>query len=164
ARIATGEWDRALVGAAEEFSPTVNDAHARCESSIARGAVIGSGAVTFLLESRASIDSRGGRARGRVTAGVSRMAQGAARLARASRDAAREIGASEASIESALVPGRLRLIAECFSVGPMAELAAALLTGRARNGAGLASGAPIGAVATDSVGIVAGIAIEPMGL
>ncbi|HEY2587243.1 MAG TPA: beta-ketoacyl-[acyl-carrier-protein] synthase family protein, partial [Tepidisphaeraceae bacterium] len=48
ARIATGEWERAIVGAAEEFSPTVNDAHARCESSIAPGAVIGSGAVTFL--------------------------------------------------------------------------------------------------------------------
>jgi 3-oxoacyl-[acyl-carrier-protein] synthase II len=106
ARIATGDWDRAIVGAAEEFSPTVNDAHARCASSIAPGAVIGSGAIMFLLESRDSMESRGGRPRGRVTP---------------------ETGTVPIVSAVPVVSARHHGIAECYSVGALAVLAGALL-------------------------------------
>ncbi|HEY8748481.1 MAG TPA: beta-ketoacyl-[acyl-carrier-protein] synthase family protein [Tepidisphaeraceae bacterium] len=66
ARIGSGEWERAIVGAAEEYSPVVNEAYRHQRLYGAGGFVAGAGAVTFLVESRKSVESRGGRAIARV--------------------------------------------------------------------------------------------------
>ena len=49
---------------------------------------------------------------------------------------------------------------ECFSVGPMAEIAAALLANSPPEGT--APNTAMGAIATDPVGIVAAVGIEPI--
>jgi 3-oxoacyl-[acyl-carrier-protein] synthase II len=77
ARIRTGQWQRAIVGAGEEFSELVNSAYRHCGVGAIEGCapfaaetgfVVGAGAVIFILESRQSMQSRGGRARGRIDA------------------------------------------------------------------------------------------------
>jgi 3-oxoacyl-[acyl-carrier-protein] synthase II len=70
-RIANGEWDRAIVGAAEEFHPVVNDAYRHCGLYGSEGFAVGAGSVSLLLESRSSMESRGGRAHGRIVASAS---------------------------------------------------------------------------------------------
>src|SRR5437660_905020 len=86
-RIAAGEWDRAVVGAAEEYSKVVNAAYeywglyagrGRAEPFAPAGSagfVPGCGAVTLVLEGRASLEARGAtRVRGRVLGGSAAMA------------------------------------------------------------------------------------------
>jgi 3-oxoacyl-(acyl-carrier-protein) synthase len=66
-RIASGQWDRAIVGAAEEYLPLINDGYRQCglySGGGENGFVTGSGAVTFVLESRDAMEKRGGRCRG----------------------------------------------------------------------------------------------------
>jgi 3-oxoacyl-(acyl-carrier-protein) synthase len=77
-RIRGGEWDRAIVGAGEEYSPLVNAAYEHCglyaggtdkgagatgaagaAPSAQKGFVTGSAAVTFVLESRDAAEARG---------------------------------------------------------------------------------------------------------
>jgi 3-oxoacyl-[acyl-carrier-protein] synthase II len=69
-RIATGEWERAVVSAGEEYSPLVNDAYRPCGlhsgrdadapfAPTGRGFAAGPGAVTLVLESRDALRSRG---------------------------------------------------------------------------------------------------------
>jgi 3-oxoacyl-[acyl-carrier-protein] synthase II len=80
-RIAAGTWDRAVVSAGEEFSPTVNAAYRHCGVYAGANAAApftrgdgfasGCGAVTFILESARSLQARGGRARGVVLAAAS---------------------------------------------------------------------------------------------
>jgi 3-oxoacyl-(acyl-carrier-protein) synthase len=80
-RIASGTWERAVVSAGEEFSPTVNAAyrhcgvysgtHAAAPFTKGEGFASGCGAVTFILESAESLAARGGRARGTVLATAS---------------------------------------------------------------------------------------------
>ena len=80
-RVAQGRWDRAVVSAGEEFSPTVNAAYKHCgvyagtwaaaPFSRGDGFASGCGAVTFILESGDSLRARGGRSRGTVQAGAS---------------------------------------------------------------------------------------------
>jgi 3-oxoacyl-[acyl-carrier-protein] synthase II len=80
-RIATGEWERAIVSAGEEHSPLVNrlykhlGLHASDGSGSpfrpGRGFVTGAGAATLILESRASCTARGARPRGQILAGAS---------------------------------------------------------------------------------------------
>jgi 3-oxoacyl-[acyl-carrier-protein] synthase II len=75
-RIASGQWDRAIVGAAEENVPLVNEAyrHAGLYAGsndgppfISRdGFNAGWGAVTLILESRAAMERRSARALGRL--------------------------------------------------------------------------------------------------
>jgi 3-oxoacyl-[acyl-carrier-protein] synthase II len=72
-RIASGQWDRVIVGAAEEFDPLINTAYSGC--GMYRGAggspamgdgggfACTAGAVSFILESRDSALRRGVRAR-----------------------------------------------------------------------------------------------------
>ncbi|MDB5290347.1 MAG: putative 3-oxoacyl-[acyl-carrier-protein] synthase [Phycisphaerales bacterium] len=78
-RIAAGEWDRAIVGAGEEFSPVVHTAYrhwglhrtnnpAAPFAKESTGFVAGCGAVTLVLESGRSLEARGVRPRGRVLA------------------------------------------------------------------------------------------------
>ena len=195
ARIASGEWERAIVGAAEEFSPTVNDAHAQMSrrgpdgSAPDRpGRLVGSGAITFLLESRASMESRGGRSRGRIqaAAGGSAQARGptsekqecppsAVRATRANgivrllRAVVQRIGmppvvfgSSDGTwidrAERAGVPRSAGYFvpvvagtAECYSVLPLAAVAAGLLRGRAEQ---------FGVIATDPSGSVAALGLK----
>ena len=69
-RIRTGEWEQAIVGAGEEYSPIVNGAYAHCglhkSGDNGAGFVTGATAVTFVLESRGAAERRHARARGRV--------------------------------------------------------------------------------------------------
>lgn len=75
-RIRAGLWQRAVVGAGEEFSPLVNRALRSCglyagtdaglPFADERGFATGAGAVVLVLESSESALARGGRARGRV--------------------------------------------------------------------------------------------------
>jgi 3-oxoacyl-[acyl-carrier-protein] synthase II len=201
ARIVSGEWERAIVGAAEEFSPTVNNAHAQwrsCQSNRANqdrpghaasgGRVVGAGAVMFLLESQASMLARGGRSRGRIEAAAGGGAQvrGAASekqecppfarrttrgsgVARLLRDVVGRVGtpavlygssngtwidrAERAGVSPAttrFIPS-LAGIAECYSVLPVAAIAAGLLQGGAER---------FGAIATDPSGSVAAVALK----
>ncbi|HEX4055299.1 MAG TPA: beta-ketoacyl-[acyl-carrier-protein] synthase family protein [Tepidisphaeraceae bacterium] len=77
ARIRSGSWERAIVGAGEEFCELVNEAYGHCGVGAPAGCapfsgetgfVTGAGAVIFVLESRPSMEQRRGRARGRIDA------------------------------------------------------------------------------------------------
>jgi 3-oxoacyl-[acyl-carrier-protein] synthase II len=79
-RIASGEWDRAIVGAGEEYSTLVNSAYQHCglhagriasPPSAGQGFVTGSGAVTLILESRDAAERRRAIARGQIIRGAS---------------------------------------------------------------------------------------------
>lgn len=150
-RIASGEWDRAIVSAGEEFSALVNRAyahwklHARC----ANGEVFnshgqfaaGCGAATFILESTRSMEQRGGRPRGRIVTTwgprtrtpqhgwlqTRHVLSSANRtwLARLEASAIRRGGASQPIVSS--LAGQFP---ELFSVTPLAGIAAVLLTGK----------------------------------
>ena len=56
-RIQEGRWSRCLVGAAEEYSEVVNEAHKVCRSLVSSH--VGSGAATIVVESRREAESRG---------------------------------------------------------------------------------------------------------
>ncbi len=108
-RIASGQWDRAIVGAAEEYSVLCNSVYAHCGLYCGSAAAIpfahptgfltGAGAAVFILESRRSADSRSARARARINAGASR--RGKPGSADAVSQALREIGTPAAVISSA---------------------------------------------------------------
>ncbi|HEX8523795.1 MAG TPA: beta-ketoacyl synthase N-terminal-like domain-containing protein, partial [Tepidisphaeraceae bacterium] len=76
ARIASGAWERAIVGAAEEYHDLINGSYNQCGVYArdgvggpfdgGKGFVAGAGAVTLILESRESMEKRGGRAWGRI--------------------------------------------------------------------------------------------------
>ncbi|HZL37188.1 MAG TPA: beta-ketoacyl-[acyl-carrier-protein] synthase family protein [Tepidisphaeraceae bacterium] len=157
-RIAAGEWDRAIVGAAEEYSPIVNAAYkqwglyagqdAAVGFSRGGGFVTGCGAVTLVLESARSVESRGIDPRGQILAAsgpvplparaAHRMADALACLGDVRHIIASANGTSLDRLESgALRRGPSRVvsslsghIAETFSVMPLAGIAAALLTGK----------------------------------
>jgi 3-oxoacyl-[acyl-carrier-protein] synthase II len=225
ARVSTGEWERAVVSAGEEYNPTVNAAYRHCglyAGDFAEGAagpfergagfVTGCGAVTLVLESRESMRARGASVppRGTIEACASASSFGerreeidsAARVLRALgnlaavvssangtwldrveagalRHAAPRNGSRRGSSESpcpTLVSSMYGHMAETFSVGPLAVVAAVLLTGKLPTlfgpgpggrenigGAGLARAtaaqpAPesLGVLCTDYVGLVSG--------
>jgi hypothetical protein len=155
-RIATGEWNRAIVGAAEEHSPLVNSAYrhwglhsdtmADPFSGGAGGFVAGCGAVTLVLESAESMAARGVAPRGKILASTGPMCESPGSIRRA-RDLFNSLGASPHVISSAngtwldrlesiasghgsLVASLIGHIAETYSVMPLAAIAAALLTGQ----------------------------------
>lgn len=162
-RIASGQWDRAIVSAGEEFYPVVNETyrhsglHAR-EGSIgsgpfeqAQGFVTGPGAVTMILESRNSIEKRGGSApRGRLAASAGRRGI-QDKTADHTRDVLQELGKPTrimtsangtwvdsaelegiraAGIDEGMVSAIYGYVSECFSALPLFGLAAVLLDGR----------------------------------
>ncbi|HWE97288.1 MAG TPA: beta-ketoacyl-[acyl-carrier-protein] synthase family protein [Tepidisphaeraceae bacterium] len=153
-RIANGEWDRAIVGAGEEFSPVVHTAYRhwglhRTEGPAApfakegTGFVAGCGAVTLVLESTRSMEARGVRPRGRVLAATGPVPRGgAADVLRSLGDVSHVITSANGTwldrLEAvALRHGGQRVVtslaghvAETFSVMPLAAIAAGLLTGR----------------------------------
>jgi 3-oxoacyl-[acyl-carrier-protein] synthase II len=69
-RIRSGEWERAIIGAGEEYSAIVNGAYGHCglykSDGNTAGFVTGAAAVTFVLESRSAAERRGANVRGRV--------------------------------------------------------------------------------------------------
>lgn len=166
-RIVQGRWERAIVSAGEEFCQTVNDGYRHCGLYAGRGPAaafsragggfaVGCGAVTLLLESRASLERRGAaggtRWRGSVQCGAS-AAPGEGREIEAASRVLRDLGDPPAVLSSAngtwvdrveaagvRLSGRRRgaeprvaslagLVAETFSVTPLAGVAAVLLTG-----------------------------------
>jgi 3-oxoacyl-[acyl-carrier-protein] synthase II len=170
ARIAAGEWDRAVVSAGEEYCPLVNETYRHCGVYAgkdggapfggANGFATGCGAVTLILESRASMDARafiaaGGSPRGKIESCASAASF---REKRAEVDLTarvlRDLGSPPSVISSAngtwidrSEAAALRLVsrdagcvptvssiyghvAETFSAGPLAALSAVLLTGR----------------------------------
>ena len=166
ARIACGEWERAVVSAGEEYCPLVNAAYRHCglyagadaADPFSRGAgfVTGGGAVTLVLESDRSMQARGPAAkpRGVVEACASAASFGERRQEIAlAEQVLRELGNPASVITSAngtwidrveaaalrqvarsgakpVVTSLYGYIAETFSVGPLAAVAAVLLTGR----------------------------------
>lgn len=169
-RIATGEWDRAIVGAAEEYSTLVNEGYRHCGlyggSDRSAGFATGSGAVTLLLESRESVTRRGGVVFGRVIATASRRLGGRAiesveSVANLLVDLgvlAPVVGSANGTwvggVEMAAAhrAGRTHLVSpiadlpELFSVGPLAQAGAALLAGTS----------PFDLICTGYTGIVTG--------
>ena len=83
ARIAAGQWRRAIVSTAEEATDLIRDAYRHCglhacDEHIsgapydpATGFVLGSGAAALVLESRAAAEARGATPRGRIRAATS---------------------------------------------------------------------------------------------
>jgi 3-oxoacyl-[acyl-carrier-protein] synthase II len=111
-RIAGGDWDQAIVAAAEEDNELIHAAYGHCgtyasagEPSPAfgaeRGFVAGSAAVALILESRESLAGRGGgRARGRVLEGASSRRR-SPDLTAAAREVLRQLGGARHVISSA---------------------------------------------------------------
>jgi 3-oxoacyl-[acyl-carrier-protein] synthase II len=153
-RIATGQWDRAIVGAGEEYSPLVNSAYQRqgltaggpAAPFSGSGVRTGACAVAMLLESAESVESRGGCTRGSVLAGRSASGMGPAAAARAARSALLAIGAPDHVL--------------CSATGCWLDRAEAAAIGSARRGRGPAvistPGGYLGE--TFSAGPLAGIA------
>lgn len=209
ARIASGQWERAIIAAADEYSPLVNEAYAACGlyalenpgvpfggGAGASGGtfVTGWGAAALVLESRQSIETRGGRARGTVL-GYAAGADEADKLLRVADRVLAELADPPAVISSAngtwldrVEGGAVRLsasrtgrnemvsslaghVAECFSAGPLAAVAAVLLSGRlprlygasAQNHADAAFD-DFAALAGDYSGLAAGVRINCTGM
>jgi 3-oxoacyl-[acyl-carrier-protein] synthase II len=158
-RIASGAWDRAIVGAAEEYCELINQTYAHCGLYAGadragpfageNGFVAGAGAVSLILESRAAFEARGGKARGRfLDASTCRGTTG--EPARAAEQVLTELkrpghvitSANATWVDRAELAGVRRAcpgatvssvyghVAESFSATPLLGLAAALLTGR----------------------------------
>jgi len=158
ARIRAGVWDRAIVGAGEEHCDVVNEAYRQCGAAARegcapfrgeRGFVSGAGALTFILESRESLESHGGRVRGRVETAAARRGTPAA----AGQSAAQVLDALDGPahvlssacgtwIDRAEATAIRRCsgvrtvsaiyghIAETYSASPLAAVAATLLAGK----------------------------------
>lgn len=158
ARIRSGSWERAIVGAGEEFCDLVNEAYRHCgvgslvgcaPFSGERGFVAGAGAAIFVLESRQSMQQRGGRARGRLDATAACSGDRAGTIESlgwvleelknpanilssacgtwVDRAEAAAIRRNHGARSVSAIYGH---IAESFSVSPLVGLAAALLSGR----------------------------------
>jgi 3-oxoacyl-[acyl-carrier-protein] synthase II len=157
-RIASGQWDRAIVSAAEEWTPQVNAAYAHLglynESAAGlpfgdeSGFHTGAGAATLILESRRSLEARGAQPLGRITttAAVRNRRGGAAsalsRLFCSLKPGPQVVGSAnntridrlEAVVLRRHTPqARLSSLyghcPELFSAGPLAAVASALLGG-----------------------------------
>ena len=200
ARIASGVWDHAIVSAGEEYCPLVNDAYRHCGAGAAtegsppfageRGFTSGAGAVTLILESRESIERRGGRARGRIesTAAargvrsdvVETISRVLAELNHPAHVLSSACGtwidrAEAAAIRRSGAHGMSAIyghIAETFSASPLIALAGVLLSGkmprllgdgRTERAVKAASGDlvdSVAAICTDFTGTASGIRVK----
>jgi 3-oxoacyl-[acyl-carrier-protein] synthase II len=198
-RISSGQWDRALVAAADEYCPTINSAFAHCglyspqDPAAPFGEkpgtfVAGWGAAALVLESRSSVEKRAGaKVRGRVlkysagTAGEGKHVQIAARVLAELSDPETVMSSANGTWIDRVEAGALREsakrtgraakvsslsghIAECFSAGPIAAIAAVLLGGRLPPMLGTALATTektreFAALATDYNGSISGVNI-----
>ena len=178
ARIASGEWNSAIVGAAEEYDELVNETYRHC-GLYARGDGTGfttsAGAVTLILESRESLERRGGRARARVGRSAGGRATSGETI-HLTDEILRKIGDPSAVMSSANATwidraeragitrnGRAtpigsfyRHTGECFSVTPLAAIAGVLALGHFPDPA---LDSPFGVLCTDYSSIVSGAEI-----
>jgi 3-oxoacyl-[acyl-carrier-protein] synthase II len=177
ARIASGHWNRSLVSAAEEFAPVVNAAYGHWGLYGEKGFVVGSGAVTLLLEGRQSLETRGGRALASVVDAIGGT-PGSRGPARAVRTVLQRVGAGGLVIGSAngtwvdrveaaavrryggAIWSPYGAIAECFSALPLAGIAAVLLKSKAPGIAPALQDRRFCSIATDYSGAVSGVALE----
>lgn len=154
-RIASGQWDRALVGACEEHSPIVDDAYRHCGLLRASGGanddrepgfITSSGAICFVLERADHAQQARRRIRGFLRRGAA-SSNSPLHLSIAIGDVLNEIGSSpllftssnatwinraeQSAIQrhcpAATLKNMYRYIAETFSVGPLAGIASILL-------------------------------------
>ena len=162
-RISSGQTDRVIVSAGEEYAPPTNAAYKHCGLYAGEGATAPftnspgfatcAGAVAFVLESRASAAARGARPRGSILAASAAMAK-AGRETDAARAALADLGNFDHLLTSAngtcidrIESAALRQVLrsdprdvvvsalyghtpELFSAGPLASIAAVLLSGR----------------------------------
>jgi 3-oxoacyl-[acyl-carrier-protein] synthase II len=174
-RIAEGSWERAVIGAAEEHSDVINEAYRHCGLYVGSGGapfaaeggfVTGAAGVSLILESRESMEGRGGRAHGRMMEGASARPRDTDRV-EACREVLQQLGSPKHVISSAngtwidrtelaalrrccagaVVSSVYGHLAESFSVGPLLSLAGTLLSGRmiGLRGGGLADVAGLSA-------------------
>jgi 3-oxoacyl-[acyl-carrier-protein] synthase II len=150
-RIRSGECDRVLVGAAEEYNAIVNGAYGHCglyrggDDAGRDGFVTGSAAVTFVLEPR----NTAAKSRGAILDGASFRGRPSESIVAAARvlqklDAPRAVmtsgngtwidraegAAIRRATPEAVVSNLYGHAAEHFSASPLLGIAAALLTGR----------------------------------
>jgi 3-oxoacyl-[acyl-carrier-protein] synthase II len=154
ARIATGAWDRAIVGAAEEYDPIVNSCYKHCRTYAGengappfegRGFVTTAAAVTLILESRRSLENRSLRPHGRLVAATSARSSSGPPIHAAQQvldelnapaqvvgsangtwvDRAETLAIAKANRDTT-VSTLYGHVAEAFSVGPLLAIAAAL--------------------------------------
>ncbi|MGH7245233.1 MAG: beta-ketoacyl synthase N-terminal-like domain-containing protein [Phycisphaerales bacterium] len=185
-RIRQGQWDCALVSAAEEYAPVVNRAYEACglyggdTDQHPHRFVTGSGAVTFILESRKSAERRGARVRGILETG----AWSAGSVGRGPVDEAwRAIGSPgfvvtafgeirPDKVMTSVSRGNTQVaettkawsaygtIPEVFSVGPLASLAAVLLEAPIDGGKPLQNNQSFGVVASEFTGATTAIRVR----
>lgn len=157
ARIESGEWDWAIINAADEYSPLVNRAYGHyglysAGAPAGEGFASGAGSVSLILESRAFAEARGAKvlatveATGQTTWSASSPAdamRSIAAMVRGLGPACQVIpaatGTSLDRLEAIAVrrafgqpvaPASLNAsVAECFSAMPLAAMAGVLLTG-----------------------------------
>ena len=157
-RISSGVWDRAIVSAGEEYCDIVNEAYLHCGVRAAsegcapftagKGFTCGAGAVTFILESRASMDRRNGKirgqidasaaARGKPSAAIQTISRVLSELKNPSRVLSSACGTWIDRAESAAfrhngnpdISAIYGHVAETFSASPLIAIAAVLLSGR----------------------------------
>ncbi len=174
ARISSGEWDRAIVGAAEEDSDIVRAAYQHCGGD--GGFVTAAGAAAIVLESRAAFEARGGKPIARIDATAFARGEGAL-LARAAEQALREVGSVPCVLSSACGTWLDRAetvgvtaakpeasasiaghVAETFSAGPLIGIAGVIASRRLPG-----VGRPIdqfAALCTDPTGVASAVRIS----
>ena len=183
ARIASGEWDRAIVGASEEDSDVVRAAYQHCGMATKSepgkpfaseaGFLTSAGAAAIVLESRASIEARGGKALARIDATSFTRGEGA-KLAQAVGQALRDVGqqsnilssacgtwldrAETAGMGEAKSASLSGSVAETFSAGPLIGIAATI-AGRHLPGVATAID-QFAALCTDATGVATAVGVS----
>ena len=177
-RIATGQWDRALVCAGEEHDPLVEDSYAAFDMPRMPGGT-SAGAVTLVLESRRAAEARGARVHATVDGGWQvhfgwRDAGVGVRAVRrrlhedAARGVQRIIGSANGTWIDRFEAAAMRRVnlpvqaaqagrgsAESFSVGPLLAV-----TGAALRSDGFSRSTTV--LATDFNGVATGVHIRPV--
>lgn len=154
-RIGSGQWERAIVGAGEEYAGVVNTAYERhglyardgpVRPFAGRGFRVGACAAAIILESAGSVAARGGRARGRVIQGGSTGGAGAVG----------GVSAVRRALEAAGAPDHIL----CSASGTWLDRVEAAGIARARRGRGAPSVSTISGYLgeTFSAGPLAGVA------
>lgn len=157
-RIRSGEWDRAIVGAGDEFNSLVNAAYGHCglyagptgaAPTEEKGFVTGSSAVSFVLESGESARRRGAAVKGEVISATAARGRphesidsacrvlhefGSPRAVMTSMSGTwvdrAEAGAIRRAADGTVVSSLYGHAAEHFSASPLLSIAAVLLSGR----------------------------------
>jgi 3-oxoacyl-[acyl-carrier-protein] synthase II len=188
-RIASGEWDRAIVSAGEEFHETAVDIYKALglyaggppTPRAPRGTTLSTGAVTFILESESSAQSRAAQPYAEIkpTRSGAIRADSPAALPRTGASLFSRIGAPRHlitstngtwldRIEAATIRSLPRVIAgsvdgllpDLASANSLAGLAATLLTGRVPGSTHPEPVVELGVLATDYAGLTSCVGVK----